>query len=327
MVDKPTISVLMSVFNETERVLRESVDSVLTQTCSNFELIIVCDNPSRHDEVKKILDSYQDSRIVIVANEKNIGLAMSMNKAAKVAHADIFARMDADDIAYPDRLQKEYEIIINDKADLVFSRYEMIDENSVQIKKEFTDTMPYYSPREISNILQYKNVIHHPTVMMKRNIFEIVGGYRDFPCSQDFDLWMRLNENGCKFYMTNESLLQYRVSENSTSKRKWLQQQLTCHYIFQLSCQRLSKGTDNYSKTNYEEYLKNKGNEKNSVALKLKKSERLLSQSMIYKHKGEKTKAAILRLYVFVTNSILRDYYINVIKKRIMIKRKGKEAC
>ena len=103
------ISVLMSVYNETLREIRESIDSILAQTYTDFELIIVLDQPN-YDEGLSLLREYasQDNRIKILVNEKNMGLALSMNYAAEHAKGAFLLRMDADDICMPDRLQKQY---------------------------------------------------------------------------------------------------------------------------------------------------------------------------------------------------------------------------
>lgn len=315
------LSVLMSVYNESAFLFRESVNSLLCQTFRDFEVIIVCDNPSRKEEVEQIIRSFNDDRLILIWNKSNIGLALSMNKAAEVARADVFARMDADDKALPNRFQKEFDIINRGMADFVFSKYEMIDKDSNPVNKTFTDSLPYYRQEAIPQVLLYRNIIHHPTVMMRRDIFEKVRGYRDFPVSQDFDLWLRMNETGCRFYMINEPLLLYRVNYSGTSKRKWLQQQLTCHYIFKLSYQRLSKGRDSFSKEDYQRYLTQKGNGDEKVTARLKKSEHLLAVAMKKRSNGKIFQAMALRLFVFATNPILRDYYYYVIKKKILIKR------
>ena len=322
MTNTPRISVLMSVFNETEKVFRESVSSILNQTFDDFEFIIVCDKVERKEEIEAILTEYNDNRIVYLVNEKNIGLAMSMNKALQIARADIVARMDADDIAKPKRFEKEYDVLKTGSYDFVFSSYEDIKDDSVIINQEYTQAFPHYSSEEISKVLQYRNMIHHPTVMILKSVIDKVGGYRDFPVSQDFDLWLRLNENSCRFYMIDEPLLLYRVNANGTSRRKWLQQQLTIHYIFELSCQRLRKGKDNFSLENYQAYLEKNEYTDEQKASDLRKSERLLVDALKERKKGNLLKSLRLRTSVFASNSILRRYYINVLKKRILLKLK-----
>src|SRR5690625_4352531 len=119
---------------------------------------------------------------------------MSLNKAATYATTEIYARMDADDISHPKRLRIQYESLLSGKYDLVFSNYTYIDEESKPIARENR----YWDEEDIYKYLPTKSVIHHPTVMMTKRIFDKVSGYRNFPSAQDFDLWLRLLEKGCR---------------------------------------------------------------------------------------------------------------------------------
>ena len=216
----------MSTYNEPERYIRESVDSILAQTLNDFELIVVNDNPQRQD-IGAILESYNDSRLVFIQNEQNIGLAMCMNKAAAIAKADIFARMDADDVAEKDRLSIQYNIITSKDCDFVFSSFTRIDEDSKTVSPFVPSSGDEHGIRVSHQVALNPSCVHHPTVMMKRTIFEKVEGYRNFPCSQDADLWLRLQEVGCRFYKIDQPLIRYRINSQSVSKQKWFRQRLT----------------------------------------------------------------------------------------------------
>ena len=104
--------------------------------------------------------------------------------------------------------------------------------------------------------------------MMRRETFERVGGYRDFPCAQDSDLWMRMQEGGAAFYLLKRPLLKYRINSEGTTQKKYFKQQLTLHYIYSLSIERLETGKDSFSKDNYTDYLSKCG-------LGLKKEKRI----------------------------------------------------
>ena len=311
----PAISVLMSVYNESEKLLRESLESILSQTYTNFELIIVCDNPSRKDEIEEVLNTYNDSRIKYIVNQSNKGLAMSLNVAFKEAVADIIARMDADDIAENNRFEKQIKCFESHQYDLVFSRYSYIDEQSRVLSHYNEQT--FFQPEKLrKKIAVDPNIIHHPTVMFTRDIFEKVGGYRDFPCSQDADLWLRMQESGCRFLMLPEKLLRYRINTNSVSSKRWFQQQLTIHYIMKLSLERLETGRDSYSKDNYQNYLKRMRVYDVARANALHLSQKKLSAAARYKTEGKNLRAFILRSYVFLTSRYLRDYYLVVMEKQ-----------
>lgn len=312
----PKISVLMSIYNETERMIEESVESILNQTFKNFEFIIVCDNPLRRKEIDDILRRFNDERIKLVFNERNIGLALSMNKAAEIASTEIFARMDADDIAEPDRFSAQIKIM-NQGYDFVFCNYTCIDEDG--------NTIPFqqvvYKADVLNKIVSTNpGIVHHPTTMFTRELFYKACEYRNFPCAQDNDLWLRMQENGAKFYMIAEPMLKYRVTSRSITGSKWFKQQLTTHYIIKLSIERLKHGSDSYSLNNYEKYLTAHGVNNKSIEAKLHQAEHILTSAMQYRIEGKIFKSFLSKLYVFTTCPILRNYYIMIIHKKIIQK-------
>lgn len=311
---KPLISVLMSVYNESETFIRESISSMLIQTFKEFELIIIIDNPDREDVVK-IINSFNDSRIIYLKNTSNIGLAMSMNKAAQLAKSNIFVRMDADDVALPLRFELEYHKLLQSHSDLIFSAYLTIDEEGNFIKENINECL-------IDNIKLRKkiavkpNLIHHPTVMFTREIFERVGGYRNFPCAQDADLWMRMAEAGCNFIYLPNVLLKYRINSQGVTQTKWFKQQLTVHYIYKLGLERMLKGRDNYSIENYNFFLKKSGID-NSIA----------ERTLLYAHKklilAQHSYGLYkywLRISAFLLSRELRLNYLISLYKVIMMK-------
>ena len=308
------ISVLMSIYNEREQDIRESIDSILGQSESHFEFIIIVDNPDRK-EIARLIRSYNDDRIRLFYNEKNIGLAMSMNYAASLASAEVFARMDADDIAVLTRFEKELKII-NTGYDIVFSNYTCIDDNNNPVP--FNQVV--YTPEGLDRVVALNpGIVHHPTTMFTRELFRKVGGYRNFPCAQDNDMWLRMQEVGARFYMITEPLLKYRVSERSISGSKWFKQQLTTHYIIELSIQRLRKGVDNFSVDNYNQYLQlHHLNDKEREG-RLRKSEEILVSAMDDRVKNRYLLSLLKKTWVFITSPILRRYYILLTRKRIIM--------
>jgi len=309
------ISVLMSVYNETGYEIKESIESILSQSFSNFEFIIINDNPQRED-LKMILNRYKklDNRIVLLSNEYNIGLAMSLNKAAEIARTDVYARMDADDISEPNRFELQFEIIKKEPYDLVFSNYNYIDENSMPI---FNENDKHYSPEDIKRLLPYSSPIHHPTVMMTREIFERAGGYRNFPCAQDRDLWLRIWEAGGRFFMLDKKLLKYRIRSNGISATKKYQQKLTIDYIQDLFVQRLKNGVDNYSLKAYHKYINENGVNDLVKVAEMQKYTNILSKAKRLRRKKKYVMNTILRTEVFICSPIFRKSYL----KRIIIKR------
>ena len=248
------ISVLMSVYNEEIDEIRLSVDSILAQTYADFELIIVLDQPN-YAEGLSLLHQYaeQDKRVKILVNETNIGLALSMNYAAEHACGEFLLRMDADDICLPDRFQLEYDAISCGRYDLICGNYDFIDENGNLLSQK----PAVYTDRQLNALLPYRNIIHHPTVIMTAQIFREVGGYRNYPCAQDYDLWLRMKCAGCRMHMMPEKLIQYRVRQASTTVQKRYKQSCTGDYIRGLYHQK--DRMSGYSYESYQDYLDKRG--------------------------------------------------------------------
>ena len=107
------ISVIMSVYNEKSIYVEKSIDSILNQTYNDLEMVIVLDSPD-NETLLRILKEYthKDARVKLLINDRNSGLAMSLNRAIEVAQGEYLARMDADDISKPERLERELEYLI-----------------------------------------------------------------------------------------------------------------------------------------------------------------------------------------------------------------------
>lgn len=310
------VSVLMSVYNESKNEIALSIQSILNQTLSDIEFIIVNDNPN-NIEISNILEYYRniDERIIIIENEVNLGLAMSLNKAANVARAPFLARMDADDISELTRLSKQYEVMIENDYDLTCTNYSFIDEKSNYIERKAN----YYTSKQIEDLLPLDNVIHHPTVMVKKIIFKKLNGYRNFLSAQDYDLWLRFHFEGCRFYMLEDILLKYRIRDNSVSLRNRSQQICTITYIRNQYLKKLREGEDNYSYNSYLYYLDKKKylNKKKNYKVNyyfdiLVKSQELLEEKKYFI-------ILLLKLKVFLRCDVLRNDYISKNKMKLYL--------
>lgn len=314
------LSVIMSIYNETMIEISKSVASILNQRYRNFEVIIVIDNPERHDAENFLSEiEKSDSRVRHFVNNANIGLAMSMNKAASEASGNYLVRMDADDICELRRFEVQLRSIEETGADVICSDYCFIDENDKVL--QISHFVP--SDEDIVKNLPYNNAIHHPTVMMRKELFDVVGGYRDFPCAQDYDLWLRLLENGAKFHIVPEKLLRYRVRTNSISQSIRVKQYETLLYIRKLYNERQRKGTDSFSKENYECYLR-----KHNVYNASYCNEVISNRDLKNKIDGFKGKSRIKRgLYMIVLCvkcRFYRKYYYNSLKNKFLLMTSGK---
>lgn len=314
------ISVLMSVYNENLTDINKAVNSVLSQSFREFECIIVNDNPNRQD-YQDLLNEWaiKDSRIKIVNNPENIGLAASMNKALSCATADIIARMDADDYSVPERFEKELKLLRETDSDVVFSNYTLIDENDAFLD----DGKPaclYEEGQNLTEMIVFSGIVHHPTVMMKKEAIQKVNGYRPFPCSQDQDLWIRMLESGAKFTYLNEVLLHYRVRQNSITQKRGFQQFVTIQYILKLFKERVeNNGKDSFSVEAYQKYI----NDQCSNEKEIKRYDvavRSLTDALKDKETGQSFNRIIKRIKAFCVSKKIRNAYLfRMINKKKMM--------
>lgn len=211
---KPQVTVLLPVHNG-EKFLREAIESILKQTFSAFEFLIIDDRSE--DNSAKIIKSFKDPRIKIVQNENNMGLARSLNKGIILAKGEYIARMDADDISFPDRLKKQLDYIRKNKYDVVAVKICLIDEKG----KNFgiwPDDQKAVTGSQIESQLPKANCIAHPGVMFnKKVISKYLYNEGQKYYTEDYDLWLNLCSDGYKIGKLDEILLKYRVHENSSS--------------------------------------------------------------------------------------------------------------
>jgi glycosyltransferase involved in cell wall biosynthesis len=208
----PKVSVLMSVLNG-EEFLRPAVQSILDQSFTDFEFIIV-DNAST-DATAKILDGYLDARIVRLCNDRVLSLAESLNKGLAFARGGYVARQDADDISAPDRLSRQVDFLnANTDVTLVGTHVRMIDEAG----KVFAQFNPPTDPRALYDQLASENPFAHSSCMFRRAEALAVGGYPSrYVFAQDFALWLLLSQKG-KLGMVGEPLLDLREHRGQTTR-------------------------------------------------------------------------------------------------------------
>jgi glycosyltransferase involved in cell wall biosynthesis len=201
----PRITVLMPVYNA-ERFLREAIESILSQSYRNFEFLVIDDGSTDHSV--EIVKSYSDPRIRFIQNEQNLGVSATLNKGIDLAKTDLIARMDADDISYPKRLQKQYEyMLVHPDCALLSTWCRVVTEDRQFIRLEHYRTKFYYYN------LTFECVIYHPTIMFRKSMIEAVGKY-SMPYSEDFDLFWRTSTY-YKISNLMEPLLDYRRSPTS----------------------------------------------------------------------------------------------------------------
>lgn len=237
---KPKLSVFMPVYNS-EAYLAEAIESILAQTFSDFELIIIDDAST--DSSYGIIEKYarEDDRIKTYRNRANSGIAMTCNKAVYLSGGEYIARMDSDDIALKHRLEVQWDFMrTNRHLSLCGGWAYIIDERGREIG---TFKRPC-GWKKINRIIRYTNPVIHPTSFMVKRGFLQVGGYRNFSVSSDYDLLLRMNCAGMKFDNVPTCVLSYRVRASSITHLDGVSQRIMVNAIRELHKERKRRGVD-----------------------------------------------------------------------------------
>lgn len=221
------ISVIMSIYNEPIEWIRQSIDSVLYQTYTDFDFIIINDKPDRAENIS-ILDRYasKDARIVIINNEQNIGLTKSLNRGLEVAKGEYIARMDADDISRPERFEKQLAFLeSHNECQVCFSSANYISEEGFPLKKK--------KQKFITEDLFIQNVMIHPSVMFSKSLLPLRSPVynEEYRRSQDYELWTFWYLNNINLGVMEDALLYYRISDKQISTVNFLEQLSDFHNI------------------------------------------------------------------------------------------------
>lgn len=209
----PLISILMPVYNGA-RFLQEAVASVLAQEVPGFELLIIDDGSV--DESAAIASRINDKRIRLIRNEANLGLVRTLNRGLDEARGPFIARCDADDLWLPARLRAQLLLLrLQPTVALVGTNAELIDENGAyrgQFRSAPTHDLLCWD-------LCFRNPFVHSTVLFRRSIAQELGGYREIPAAEDFDLWSRIAERH-RIASVPHPLVKYRLHSSSVMAKE-----------------------------------------------------------------------------------------------------------
>lgn len=216
----PKVSVIMGVYNVGDKkFLQEAVNSVLAQSFTDFEFII-CDDGSKDSTLDIVYELVNnDSRCKIIKNDKNMGLASTLNKCIEIAKGEYIARMDADDRSLVNRFEKQVEYLERNPDVAVIGTQAYIINNDGIRYKEFK------RKRSVSLLDTVKNSnIIHPSSMIRRKVLNEVGNYTVSKLTtraEDYDLWCKIASKGYKIENLEEFLFEYREDKDSYKKRKY----------------------------------------------------------------------------------------------------------
>lgn len=211
MKSSPKISVVMITYNH-EKFIAEAIDSILSQTYSDFELIIVDDGSS--DKTMKIIQEYDDSRIIIL-EQKNSGPSIALNAGINKSCGEFIAFMSGDDVSLPNRLMTQIEQIEMQEADMIFCLPQIIGPDSKILSNK---TCPIFFHNDFRNtaelfqkLFMYGNFLCAPTCFCRKSAIEKIGQFkRGLIQLQDFDYWIRACKKNLVIKLQKEPVLQYR---------------------------------------------------------------------------------------------------------------------
>lgn len=246
------VSILIPVFNA-EKYLAEAIESILNQSYSDFEFLII--NDGSNDKSEEIILSYSDQRIRYIKNESNLKLIKTLNKGIQICKGKYIVRMDADDISHPERIQKQVEFMeSNPDIGICGSWFETFGEvdTSIVRYKETHD--------EIMTKMLYQCHLCHPSIILRREIFDDPDMYFDenYPHAEDYDFYLKVSKKW-KFHNIQEAILKYRIHNESVSnKNKSIQIKnsliIKKRFFTELHTQATDEQVEAFEYLNYQDY-------------------------------------------------------------------------
>jgi glycosyltransferase involved in cell wall biosynthesis len=211
----PLVSVVMAVHNEAD-FIHEALQSITLQSFGDFEFIILDDASA--DETPSILEKYQqcDSRIRLMRLGQNLGLTACLNRSIELVRGKYIARMDADDISLPQRLEKQVEFMeSHPEVDVLGTGFALIDEAGARL----SDVIFSSHPQTLKWNLPFFTPIAHPSAMIRTETIKRLGGYDpDMKRAQDYDLWWRVSLSGRLANLSEIHLLLRQHAKNISTR-------------------------------------------------------------------------------------------------------------
>lgn len=209
----PEVSVIMTAF-QAEDTIETSIVSVLEQSYTNFELIIINDDPNNHN-LKRKIEKFRDNRIQMYTNAKNSGVSISRNKGIKLARGKYIAFIDSDDLWHRDKLKIQINFMKKSGASFTDTSVKYISSNGIEFTGRFV------VPEKVSfNQLEYFNSVATSSVIIERSIFS-GHFFKNDNLHEDYLLWLEvLRDNSISVFGIKEYLLTYRIQKESKSSNK-----------------------------------------------------------------------------------------------------------
>lgn len=228
-MEQNKVSIIMSIYNEPEYMIKQALESLVNQTYKNIEIIVILDNPNNHSAIQ-LMNKYKDtdSRIRFFINDKNMGLAQTLNKGIDLSTGIYIARMDADDICMLNRIQRQVDFLnSNNNIDFVSASATLIDEDGLEEKNIKNVYKGCCNPRKVRTILKFGNFLCHPLWMVRRKVFDTIK-YTNIRYGEDYDFILQCIENKFKIVVLKDVLLKCRIRKDGMTfgEKKCINQML-----------------------------------------------------------------------------------------------------
>lgn len=231
-------SVLMSVYvKEQAEYLRAAMNSIWNQTVPTDDFVLVCDG-ALNAELNSVIDEMEKAHpgsLHVVRLESNVGLGNALNTGIKYCRHELVARMDSDDISRPERCEKQLRVFAEHPDVSICSG--IVEEFTESVTQVTASRVLPETSDEIAAFARTRTPFNHPCVMYKKSAVESAGGYQDFYLLEDYYLWIRMLQNGCRGYNLQEPLLWMRAGSEMYKRRSgWKyarSQQRLFHYMKQ----------------------------------------------------------------------------------------------
>lgn len=240
------ISIILPTFN-CKLYISNSINSILNQSYKNFEFLIIDDGST--DGTQDLVKNFSDRRIKYIRNDHQ-GLSKSLNFGLRIAQYDLIARMDADDIAHPKRIEMQLSKCSGEKNQIIFTNAAFFRDNKILYTLE---------SKNDSKFINHKIALHghftHSSAIYNRNFILEQGGYNEkINVYEDYDLWLRI-KNATQFSFVNEHLLFVRIRDNSLSNKSISQN----HLIYNLQKPYYENLDESFNLFNPSEQIKIRG--------------------------------------------------------------------
>lgn len=243
-------SVLMSVYHkERPEYLKQAIESIQVQSLSTNDFVLVCDGPL-NDELDAVIQTKQlemGENLNVVRLAKNGGLGNALNEGIKHCKNELVARMDSDDIAYPDRCEKQIAVFNTHSEVSICSG--IVEEFTTDPNTVDTRRVPPETNAEIIEFAKKRNPFNHPCVMYKKSAVKAVGSYQDFYLLEDYYLWLRILMAGYQGYNIQEPLLHMRAGSDMYKRRAGWKYAKTQAKLFKFMKQQGFIGNGQYIKS------------------------------------------------------------------------------